>query len=480
MRRSVVLTFTAALVAMILAAPAASWTWPADGQVIRAFSLGDDPYAGGQHRGVDIAADTGSGVRAPSAGTVSFAGTVPGNGRTVTIRTDDGYAVTLVGLGSIGVTKNALVSEGETVGTVAPAPDEATPSNVHLGIRIASDPDGYLDPLTLLPARAEEPTASDQTGDEAAPATPDENVPVTDDETEATSEPEASDQTGGEAAPATPEESVPVTDDEAEGSSEPEADATASDDSNLDVADTTELTDGAIAEVAPATSSVEQSSESVTPALSEAPGNSTTLARSGASVDVPVEQQVELPRPSSAPGDESSSSSDRASSRGTSAGSSVPNEAEATTAARTAQFEQRRNAAGTGSDSTVAHARSVDSRWILLPALLLLLLGATGGSVLVAARVRGSRRPPRMMLSPEGDAANDEREPDSEKDLGSGGLAVCQRPAPYWARRRVRRPVRHLRALPPAQRQRRADGEWHRRARDARYGRGRERRALIS
>src|SRR5674476_849088 len=60
MRRSVVLSFAAALAAMILAAPAASWAWPADGQVIRAFSLGDDPYAGGQHRGVDIAADSGS------------------------------------------------------------------------------------------------------------------------------------------------------------------------------------------------------------------------------------------------------------------------------------------------------------------------------------------------------------------------------------------------------------------------------------
>src|SRR5674476_125627 len=131
MRRSVVLSFAAALAAMILAAPAASWAWPADGQVIRAFSLGDDPYAGGQHRGVDIAADSGSSARAPAAGTVSFAGTVPGNGRTVTIRTGDGYAVTLVGLGSIGVAKNALVSEGEAVGTVAAAPDDGTPANVH-------------------------------------------------------------------------------------------------------------------------------------------------------------------------------------------------------------------------------------------------------------------------------------------------------------------------------------------------------------
>ncbi|HEY4976872.1 MAG TPA: peptidoglycan DD-metalloendopeptidase family protein, partial [Gaiellaceae bacterium] len=159
---------------MTLTAPAVAWTWPADGQVIRAFSLGDDPYAGGQHRGVDISGEPGSGVRAPAPGTVSFAGTVPGSGRTITIRTEDGYAVTLVGLGSIGVVKNAALSEGETVGTVAAAPGDGTPASVHLGVRVASDPNGYIDPLSLLPVRSEQPNAVDQVvagaaGDEASP-----------------------------------------------------------------------------------------------------------------------------------------------------------------------------------------------------------------------------------------------------------------------------------------------------------------------
>jgi hypothetical protein len=199
MRRTVVLTLATAFTAMILAAPAASWTWPVDGQVIRAFSLGDDPYAGGQHRGVDIAGDSGSGVRAPAAGTVSFAGTVPGNGRTITIRSADGYAITLVGLGSIGVAKNAVVNEGETVGTVAAAPDDATPANVHLGIRIATDPEGYIDPLTLLPARVEQPATSDPVGEEAAPAEVAQTVPATSDEAESSSEPAATPVSGGQA-----------------------------------------------------------------------------------------------------------------------------------------------------------------------------------------------------------------------------------------------------------------------------------------
>src|SRR5450759_1855582 len=253
MRRSVVLTFAAALAAMILAAPAASWAWPADGQVIRAFSLGDDPYAGGQHRGVDIAADSGSSARAPAAGTVSFAGTVPGNGRTVTIRTGDGYAVTLVGLGSIGVAKNALVSEGEAVGTVAAAPDDGTPANVHLGIRIAADPDGYIDPLTLLPVRAEQPAANDPAGDEAAPAAVDESTPATSDGASGSSEPAAeTTAAGAEDVPTPVDESTPATSDGAPSSSEPAAEETAADDSDPDGAGVAGVAVGAVVEVAPA------------------------------------------------------------------------------------------------------------------------------------------------------------------------------------------------------------------------------------
>ena len=76
--------------------PALAWTWPVEGPVLQPFSIGDDPYAGGQHRGVDIAGPLGAPVRAPAGGTVSFAGTVPGGGRTVTIQTADGYSVTLL------------------------------------------------------------------------------------------------------------------------------------------------------------------------------------------------------------------------------------------------------------------------------------------------------------------------------------------------------------------------------------------------
>ena len=133
--------------------PALAWAWPADGPVLRPFVLGDDPYAGGQHRGTDIGAPAGTPVRAPISGSVSFAGTVPTGGRTITIRTADGYAVTLQRLGSYSVARGGEVAEGDVVASVG---DAAEPY-VYLGVRKADNPDGYVDPLVLLPAPAPAP-----------------------------------------------------------------------------------------------------------------------------------------------------------------------------------------------------------------------------------------------------------------------------------------------------------------------------------
>jgi hypothetical protein len=154
--------------------PALAWTWPVDGPVLRPFKLGDDPYAGGQHRGTDIAAPLGTSVRAPAGGKISFAGTVPTSGKSVTIQTPDGYSVTLVQLGTIGVTRAAAVAEGATVGTIGPSgePGAAAP-HVHLGVRLTSDPNGYLDPLRFLPPRpasTPEPEPAPAPAPEPAPA----------------------------------------------------------------------------------------------------------------------------------------------------------------------------------------------------------------------------------------------------------------------------------------------------------------------
>ena len=55
------------LLALVAAPAAGAWSWPVGGAVLRPFVLGDDPYAGGQHRGLDVAAAPGESVLAPAA-----------------------------------------------------------------------------------------------------------------------------------------------------------------------------------------------------------------------------------------------------------------------------------------------------------------------------------------------------------------------------------------------------------------------------
>ena len=160
------LALAAVLAALVFTPTAAAWTWPADGPVLQPFLFDSaHPYAGGQHRGIDIGGDPGADVRAPVTGVVTFAGTVPASGRSLTVETAAGLSVTLTHLGTIDVAKGASVAEGDAVATIGASgePELATPY-VHLGVRVAADQQGYLDPLSFLPPRVA-PTQS-------APPTP--------------------------------------------------------------------------------------------------------------------------------------------------------------------------------------------------------------------------------------------------------------------------------------------------------------------
>ena len=142
------------LFALLFPGGAQAWAWPIDGPVLRPFVFGSDPYAAGQHRGIDVGGAVGESVRAPAAGTVSFAGSVPAGGRALTIRTADGYSVTLLQLGSIAVQRGDEVGEGARVGAVGESADAVTREpHVHLGVRRTADEEGYLDPLAFLPER---------------------------------------------------------------------------------------------------------------------------------------------------------------------------------------------------------------------------------------------------------------------------------------------------------------------------------------
>ena len=163
-----------ALLAVPPAAAAERWRWPVRGEVLRAFAVGPDRFAAGQHRGIDIAASPGTPVRAVCSGRVRFAGRLPGRGRAVSI--DCGRLVaTHLELASATARRGAFVAAGQRVGVAA--------GPVQLGARRDGDAFGYVDPLTLLGADAAPPLGTAPKGrggprpaPVAVPATPAEVV----------------------------------------------------------------------------------------------------------------------------------------------------------------------------------------------------------------------------------------------------------------------------------------------------------------
>jgi hypothetical protein len=150
-RRALVATVVAVL---LIAAPArADWVWPVSGKVITPYRNGDDPYAAGQHRGIDIAAALGTSVVAAASGEVRFAGTAGFSGVTVSIRSADGrFDTSYLHLASTAVRKSQIVAAGERVGTVGTTGvRSAEQPHLHFGVRDAGSRHGYRDPLALLP-----------------------------------------------------------------------------------------------------------------------------------------------------------------------------------------------------------------------------------------------------------------------------------------------------------------------------------------
>ncbi|HEX6653928.1 MAG TPA: M23 family metallopeptidase, partial [Thermoleophilaceae bacterium] len=121
MRRLLRLLTPSLLVAAVLVAPepaSAAWVWPVSGEVITPYRNGTDPYATGQHRGIDIAAPVGTPVVAAAGGDVRFAGTAGSSGLTISIRTGDGYDTSYLHLSALAVRAGTHVSTGERLGAV--------------------------------------------------------------------------------------------------------------------------------------------------------------------------------------------------------------------------------------------------------------------------------------------------------------------------------------------------------------------------
>jgi hypothetical protein len=168
--RTAASVFTLLLVAApaVVAEPARAadgWTWPVDGEVVTPYRNGDDPYAGGQHRGIDIAAPAGAPVAAAAEGTVTFAGVAGASGLTVGIRSADGrFDTSYLHLASAAVRAGERVRASARIGTVGTTGRRSVEApHLHFGVRDAGTRHAYRDPLDLLPPRGSRPAPDPRT-----------------------------------------------------------------------------------------------------------------------------------------------------------------------------------------------------------------------------------------------------------------------------------------------------------------------------
>src|SRR5215207_1188186 len=115
---------------------------PVSGTVTSEFG----PRWGRNHDGVDIAAPTGTAVRAAACGSVSVAGTQDGYGNIVCITHTSQFSTCYAHLSRFGVTSGARVQQGQVIGYVG-CTGSCTGPHLHFETRVngqAQDPRTYL------------------------------------------------------------------------------------------------------------------------------------------------------------------------------------------------------------------------------------------------------------------------------------------------------------------------------------------------
>ena len=127
---------------------AAPFVWPVKGRISGRFGSGrvynGQPGAG--HSGMDIAVPTGTPVKAPAAGVVTFAGDLYLTGGTILLDHGHGVSSNFLHLSRMDVKTGDRVAQGDVVGAVG-ATGRATGPHLHWGMNWF---DVRVDPLLVL------------------------------------------------------------------------------------------------------------------------------------------------------------------------------------------------------------------------------------------------------------------------------------------------------------------------------------------
>jgi murein DD-endopeptidase MepM/ murein hydrolase activator NlpD len=121
---------------------ASGYVWPVLGPVTSPFGW----RWGRMHEGIDIAAPTGTPIRAAAAGTVIYAGWLGGYGNLTVIDHGGGVATAYGHQSGIAVGSGAFVAQGQVIGYIG-STGHSTGPHLHFEVRVngvPQDPLGYL------------------------------------------------------------------------------------------------------------------------------------------------------------------------------------------------------------------------------------------------------------------------------------------------------------------------------------------------
>jgi murein DD-endopeptidase MepM/ murein hydrolase activator NlpD len=116
--------------------------WPVSGPVTSTFGM----RWGRMHEGIDIAATSGTPIRAPASGTVISAGWLGGYGNLIVIDHGGGLATAYAHMSGYAASSGQPVAQGQTIGFVG-STGHSTGPHLHFEVRVNGapvDPLGYL------------------------------------------------------------------------------------------------------------------------------------------------------------------------------------------------------------------------------------------------------------------------------------------------------------------------------------------------